>query len=226
MERMVHNRLYNLAETRGWLCNEQAGFRKLRSCEDQILRITQTISDGFQAAKPQRSLMALLDFSKAFDRVWREELLLAASPKVLPIPFALWLRDFLSNRTARVQINVERGDSAPLRQGLPQGAVLSPLLFLLYIDDLRSVVPEMVKVALISSHHNKLVAEKELQRAVTAVAEWSASKKMVLNADNCEVTFFSTNSHEANWQPTIIANSTRLHHIPLPKFLGVTLDRL
>ncbi len=75
MERMVHNRLYNLAETRGWLCSEQAGFRKLRSCEDQILRIAQTISDGFQADKPQHSLMALLDFSKVFDRVWREELL-------------------------------------------------------------------------------------------------------------------------------------------------------
>ncbi len=111
--------------------------------------------------------------------------------------------------------------------------MLSPLLFLLYIDDLRSVVPETVKVAifaddvsLISSNHNKLVAEKELKRAVTAVADWSASKKMVLNADKCEVIFFSTNSHEANWHPTIIANSTRLHHNPLPKFLGVTMDRL
>ncbi len=49
---------------------------------------------------------------------------------------------------------------------------------------------------------------------------------MVLNADKSEVTFFSTNSYEANWQPLIIANSTRLHHNPLPKFLGVTLDRL
>ncbi len=49
---------------------------------------------------------------------------------------------------------------------------------------------------------------------------------MVLNADKCEVTFFSTNSYEVNWQPTIIANNTRLHHNPLPKFLGVTLDRL
>ncbi len=58
------------------------------------------------------------------------------------------MRDFLSNRTARVQINGERGGSAPLRQGLPQGAELSPLPFLLYIDDLRSVVAETVKVAL------------------------------------------------------------------------------
>ncbi len=76
------------------------------------------------------------------------------------------MSDVLSNRTARVQINGSRGDSSPLRQGLPQSAVLSPLPFLLYIDDLRSIVPETVKVALfvddvslISSHHNKLVAE-------------------------------------------------------------------
>ncbi len=117
MDSMVHNRLYNLAETRAWLCSEQAGFRKLRSCEDQILRITQTNSDGFQAAKPQGSLMALLDFSKAFDRVWKEELLLAASSKGIPIPCARWLHDFLSNRAARVQINGERGDSVPLDKG-------------------------------------------------------------------------------------------------------------
>ncbi len=67
-------------------------------------------------------------------------------------------------------------------------------------------MPETVKVglfaddvSLISSHHNKLVAGKELQRAVTAVAEWRTSKKMVSTADECEVTFFSTNSYETNW---------------------------
>ncbi len=62
-------------------------------------------------------------------------------------------------------------------------------------------MPETVKVAffaddvsLISSYHNKLVEEMELQRAVTAVADWGTSKKMVLNADKCEVTFFSAKS--------------------------------
>ncbi len=111
--------------------------------------------------------------------------------------------------------------------------VLSPLQFLLYIDDLRSVVPETVKMALftddvslISSHQNKLVAEKELQGMVTVIAEWSTSKEMVLNADKCEVTFFSTNEL-SNSQATIIEkNHTRLHHSLLPKFLGFTFDRL
>ncbi len=109
MERMIHNRLYYLAETRGWLCPKQAGFRTSRSCEDQILRVTQTTSDGYQATKPKLTVLALLDFSKAFDRVWKEDILLRAVDKCLPLTFAKWLRDFLSNRQARVQINGEQG---------------------------------------------------------------------------------------------------------------------
>ncbi len=72
-------------------------------------------------------------------------------------------------------------------------------------------------VSLMSSHDSKLATEKELQRAVTAVTKWSTSKLMVLNVDKCEVTFFSTCSHTANWQPTTSANNTRL---------GVKLDWL
>ncbi len=98
MERMIHNRLYYLAETRGWLCPEQVGFRTSRSCEDQILRVTQTIGDGFQATKPKRTVLTLLDLSKVFDRVWKEALLLRAVDKGLPLTVAKRLRDFLSNR--------------------------------------------------------------------------------------------------------------------------------
>ncbi len=88
LERIVHNRLYYLAETRDWLCTEQAGFRYNRSCEDQILRLTQSISEGFQATKPKKTVLALLDYSKAFDRVWKEDLLIRAIDKGLPISYA------------------------------------------------------------------------------------------------------------------------------------------
>ncbi len=60
----------------------------------------------------------------------------------------------------------------------------------------------MVNVALLTDdvyRHTKVGAEKELQCVPTAVAEWSTSKKMVSNAEKCEVKFFSTNSYEANW---------------------------
>ncbi len=133
LERILHNTLYYLAETRDWLCTEQARFRKNRSCEDQILCLTQSTSDGYQAIKPKKTVLTLLDYSKVFDRVWREDLLIRAIDKGLPITYAQWLRDVLSNRKAKVQINGERGRQLPLRQGLPQWCVLRPLLFLLYI---------------------------------------------------------------------------------------------
>ncbi len=124
LERILRNRLYYLAETWGWLCTEQAGFGKNQSCEGQILRLKQSISDGYQVTKPKKTILALLDYSKAFDRVWREDLLIRAIGNGLPISYAQWLRDFLSNRKAKVQINGDRGRQLPLRQGLPQGSVL------------------------------------------------------------------------------------------------------
>ncbi len=64
---------------------------------------------GYQTTKHKKSVLALLDYSKAFDRVWREDLLIRAIDKGLPIACAQWLRDFLSSRKAKVQINGDRG---------------------------------------------------------------------------------------------------------------------
>ncbi len=121
-----------------------------------------------------------------------------------PPTFAKWLRDFLLSRQARVKINEEHGRPVPLRQGLPQGSVLSPLLFLLYINYLKTVLPKGVEVAIFAddvslfcSHSCKLTAQTAMQEAVIRVAEWSRHHKMTLNTEKCEVTFFTSNLHEA-----------------------------
>ncbi len=88
----------------------------------------------------------------AFDRIWKEDLLIRAVNKRFPIAYAQWLRDILSNRKAKEQINGDRDRQLPLRQGLPQESVLSPLLFLLYTDDLRRVIPENVVVAMFADN--------------------------------------------------------------------------
>ncbi len=88
--------------------------------------------------------MALLDLSKVFDRVWREELLLAASFKGLRSPSPAGCAT--NHQTDK--INDKGGDSSPLKLRLPQGVALSTLVTLVYIDDLRSILLETVKVAL------------------------------------------------------------------------------
>ena len=78
-------RMQYLAEERGWRGQEQAGFRRRRCTEDQVLRLSQDISDGFQRSPSQRTVLALLDYSKAYDRVWREELLDVLMDCLLPV---------------------------------------------------------------------------------------------------------------------------------------------
>ena len=93
MERMVANRLSNLAERNGWWCEYQAGFRSMRSCEDQVLRLSQSISDGFQSKPASRTVLALLDFSKAYDAVWRERLFETMIQKWVPHTMVKWTQD-------------------------------------------------------------------------------------------------------------------------------------
>ncbi len=73
------------------------------------------------------------------------------------------------------------------------------------IDDLRFVEPETGKVALF--YHNKIVSEKELQRAIIAAAKWSS--KVAFNSEKCKLAVFTTKSHEAELKPAITANNTR-----------------
>jgi hypothetical protein len=232
IERMVASRLAHLAEKQQWWCEDQAGFRKLRSCEDQVLRITQTISDGFQERPSKRGVLVLLDYSKAYDTVWREELLLGMINKGVPAGMVRWLVAFLRNRQAKVRMDGKTEHSWRMKQGLPQGSVLSPLLFLFYIDTVREVIPKGVNVsmyaddlALYALHHQKEVAQAAIQAAVDAVEQWSKNKKLKLNAAKCEVAFFSKDPGEAGWKPQIVLNGTTLTFNGQPTFLGVVFDR-
>ena len=232
LERTIADRLYYITESSNMLSNLQAGFRSHRSCEDQILKITQLIEDGFQRKKCERSVLALLDYSKAFDQVWRQKLLLSMHQKNIPMKFIRWLNCFLSDRQAKVQFANTTSRFRPMRQGLPQGSVLSPLLFILFINNLAEILPENAHVAmfaddvtLLATHRDKKQAERELQDLVDIVAAWSKEWKLTLNADKCEICFFTTSTNEAKWSPSITIDGKQLKHEPNPRLLGVTLDR-
>ena len=104
LERIIADRLHYIAETNNMFSRFQAGFHKGRSCEDQITRIVQAIEDGFQQRPMQRSVLTLLDFSKAYDTVWREKLLLHMVNTGIPPTFICWIRSFFFDRRGRVQL--------------------------------------------------------------------------------------------------------------------------
>ena len=232
LERIIADRLYYLAESRNLFNHQQAGFRKGRSCEDQILRIVQAIEDGFQQQPMHRSVIVLLDFSKAYDTVWRQKLLLSMADKGIPLQYIKWLSKFLSDRQARVRFNDTFSGWKSMRQGLPQGSVLAPILFLFYINNLADLLPTgnlnalfADDVAILSTNRNLQGAEEAAQKAVDIVTQWSKRWKISLNATKSESSYFTTFTHEKKWKPNIMINGKSISFKPNPRLLGVILDR-
>ena len=95
MERLVTNRLRYFAECHNLLTPFQAGFRTGRSKEDQLLRLSQFISDGFQHVLMQRMVIALIDYSRAYDKVWRDALLFKMQQLGVPTMMLRWVQAWL-----------------------------------------------------------------------------------------------------------------------------------
>ena len=87
--------------------------------------------------------MVLLDYSKAFDTVWRSRLLLSMADKGVPLEYVKWINSFLLNRQASERLHGTTSSSRKLQQGVPQGCVLSPLLFLFFINNLAEKLMEV-----------------------------------------------------------------------------------
>ena len=144
LKRIIADCLYYIAETNNMFSRFQAGFRKGPSCEDQINRLVQAIEDGFQQRPVQRSVLTLLDFSKAYDTVWREKLLLHMLNTGIPLTFIRWIRSFLTDHRGRVQLFNVFSSSRRFTQDLPQSSVLAPLVFLFYINGLATTLQRAI----------------------------------------------------------------------------------
>jgi hypothetical protein len=119
-----------------------------------------------------------------------------------------------------------------MRQGLPQGSVLAPLLFVLFAQDLPARIPDNVTilqyaddVALLASDRDLTIAAQRVQQGIDSVAEWSERKKQTLNVGKTEACFFSSSSRDARWTPALRLNGRPITYNPTPKFLGVILSR-
>jgi len=111
----------------------QADFRRNRSCEEQVAAVCQLIQDGFQQRRPtQCKALLLADISRAYNRVWRKALLAKMACKGLPTCYIRWVRGFLSDRKASVSWQGLTSRKWTFSEGLPQGSVLAPILWLIF----------------------------------------------------------------------------------------------
>ena len=227
-ERIILSRLLLFLESNSILSPRQAGFRPGRSTLDQILYLSQSISDGFNKPRPgSRTILSIIDFSKAFDSVWHPACFHKLISAGLPPCFARWTQSFLSNRRASVVYQNHKSRCFRVRRGVLQGSILGPVLFLLFINDLPASLPSSVScsfyaddLAIWSSSSLVPTAVEAKQGALFRLEHWC----LPLNPSKCEALFFSVDPHQANLQPNLLLLGSYLRFNPTPTFLGVTFD--
>ena len=232
-ERIILSCFLFFLESNSILSLRQAGFRPGWSTLYQILYLSQSISDGSNKPRPgSRTILSTIDFPKAFDSVWHPALFHKLISAGLSHCFAHWTQSFLSDRRACVVYQNHKSRSFRVCRGVPQGSVLGPVLFSLFINDLPASLSSSVScslyaddLAIWSSSPSVPTAVEATQGALFRLKRWSEYWCLPLNSSKCEASFFSVDSHQANLQPNLLLLGSHLRFHPTPTFLGVNFDR-
>ncbi|GFS17627.1 RNA-directed DNA polymerase from mobile element jockey [Elysia marginata] len=227
MERMINKRLVWHLEKHNILMDEQAGFRQFQSTEDQVAYIAQTIEDGYQ--RQQHTVTVWVGMEKAFDRVWKKGLILQLMQAGVSHNMLKWIQNYLSQRTGRVNLQGRESRQAIFKDGVPQGGVLFPTLFLVFMNSIQNIIKPHVKaalyaddLALICSEDSCGTAQVRLQECLTLLEQWTDDWAMTVNAAKTTYSIFSLSTKIPNLRLRI--NNSLLEKENYPKYLGVTFD--
>ena len=189
MERLIHCQLLKALESHNLISNYQHGFHG--HCSTVSLLLT-TIHDWAACLERRHSVHCIfLDLAKAFDSVPHSRLLLKLECLGIKGDLLRWLKYFLTKRSQRVIINGSFSNWLPVLSGVPQGSVLGPLLFLLYIDDIYQSISHssVLMFADDITLYKEIVFSSDqdmLQVDLSKVFEWSHKWQLSLNPSKCE----------------------------------------
>lgn len=229
LEHVIKNRLVSFLEDNNIIPPHQFGFRRKHSATHQLLRISEKIVHGFE--NKMFTTAMFLDVAQAFDKVWHDGLNYKIRQIGTPKYISNLLQSFLEDRSFVVRINSTRSPSKKITAGVPQGSVLGPVLFSIYLHDI--IIPEDTTLALFADdtailcqNYNVIDARNQLQLSVHRLNSWFYDWKILLNASKCEAKIFSLRT--APDPPFININANQIQwnaNDQAVKYLGVYLDR-
>lgn len=195
IERIIHDQINKYLSTKNLLFELQSGFRTSHSTDTCLLYLTDQIRT--EVDKGKFCGMVLLDLQKAFDTVNHNILLYKLKAMGFNNLSLRWMESYLRGRKQVVDIN--GSISSPLQQtcGVPQGSILGPLLFLLYVNDMKSACKCNLflfadDAALMVSHQDKREIERSLSLELDKISQWLAENRLSLHLGKTEAILFGS----------------------------------
>jgi retron-type reverse transcriptase len=185
MEHLLENNLIK---------DSQHGFMPGKSCATNLVEFMDVVSKAVDDGEAVD--IFYLDFAKAFDKVPRQRLIAKLRAKGIEKGVVTWIEDWLTGRTQRVSIQGEQSEESSVDSGVPQGTVLGPTLFSVYIDDLESEIERrklevLVKKFADDTKGAKVIRSPEdrdkMQTALDCLCDWAETWGMAFNYGKCKV---------------------------------------
>jgi len=226
-EKLMCRRLMEYLDKNEILKNNQFGFRKMRCTSDAVLEFLNDANMSLDARC--QFLTVCLDLSKAFDTIDHWTLIRKlAHVGVRGLPLR-WFSTYLKDRTQYVRIRGTDSELRSLSAGVPQGSVLGPLLFLVYINEMSNVCPDL-KCIHYADDTTVYVSDSDAQSLVTRVNSglanlggWLKNNKLVLNVTKTNCMLISNNFSSGDLPPISI-DGRIIDIVECIKFLGVYID--
>ena len=230
-ERLVHGQLMEHLIRNNKLAAHQSGNRKLHSTETALLYVTDQLLQAMDNKKV--SIMVLLDMSKAFDSI-RHDILLSKLQNLDFSQGALdWFQSYLSNRQQCVRIGDAVSKVLPLEFGVPQGSILGPVLFTIYVNDLLSVPKRCLSASYVDDCKLYLsfspaefpTSILALNEDLTRISQWCCKNSPLINPDKTKVLAVGLPQLLKKLSSfSITLFDKEITPVPVVKDLGVLLD--
>ena len=225
VERLVYNELYAYCSKFNLLSEKNSGFKKLDGTINQLINLTNKI---YQALNDEHEIaMIFLDLSKAYDRICHTRLIYKLRKIGIKGTLLKWIESYLSDRSQRVVYGGTTSDFIKIFGSVPQGSILSSLLFLIYLIDIEAGIKSDMfmfadDVALMNKFKNKNNLEVEINADLEKLNDWAYTWNMDFNPAKTEMIVFS--NKKAKSRPNIFLKDIKINQVATHKHLGIFLS--